>query len=368
MKPQILTNLTPLRLEATLATLGQRPFRAKRLSRYVFAQGLNDFEKMSEIAKDLRSQLPQLFHIPQLVLAKRQKSPDRTEKFLFQLHDNRFIESVFIPDVGKKKGKGTLCLSSQAGCAMACTFCLTGFSGLLRHLETWEIVEQYRFILAAVDRPITHLVFMGMGEPLHNLENVLRAIEIFSSPSGAGLSERKITVSTSGLVPAMKKLSTRSKALLAISLNASNNAVRDAIMPINKTYPIEMLLGAIKDLPLKKKQNVFLEYVLIEGINDQPHHALELTKLLASVNNIKLNLIPYNPNPLSPYRRPKPEHVFAFLEILKQAKISVSIRQTRGDGDLAACGQLTGAVPVAAASETFRNNVTRSGISEVEKR
>jgi len=362
MKPQILTNLSPAQLATTLGNLGHRSFRAKRLSRYVFAEGLNNFEAMSEIARELRSQLQHLFHIPQLTLEKHQKSKDGTEKFLFRLSDARLIESVFIPDVGKKKGKGTLCVSSQAGCAMACTFCLTGYAGLLRHLETWEIVEQYRFVLQAVRRPITHMVFMGMGEPLHNLENVLRAIEIFSDPHGAGLSERKITVSTSGLVPAMKKLAEQSKALIAVSLNAPNNAIRNAIMPVNKTYPIEMLLQAIEDLPLKKKQSVFLEYVLIEGVNDQPHHAHELAGLLAHMKNIKLNLIPFNPNPLSDYRRPQQAHTFAFLEILKNAKFSVSIRQTRGDDGLAACGQLTGD------SGTFLKSVTRSGASEVVKR
>lgn len=345
-----------------LGNLGHRSFRAKRLARYVFAEGLNTFDAMTEIARDLRTQLPQLFHIPQLTLKKRQTSRDGTEKFLFKLADDRLIESVFIPDVGRKKGKGTLCVSSQAGCAMACTFCLTGFSGLLRHLETWEIVEQYRFVLQAVGRPITHMVFMGMGEPLHNLENVLRAIEIFSDPQGAALSERKITVSTSGLVPGMKKLAARSKALIAVSLNAPNDAIRNDIMPINKTYPIDALLQTIREMPLKKKENVFLEYVLIEGVNDEPHHAHELTHLLAAMKNIKINLIPYNPNPLSPYRRPKADHVFAFLNILKEAKLSVSIRQTRGEDGLAACGQLTGT------SGTLLNKVTRSGTSDVEKR
>ena len=277
-----------------------------------------------------------------LSLHFEQKSSDGTQKFLWKLGDSETIESVIIPRVTKKGIRHTACISSQVGCAMGCTFCLTGKQGLMRNLTVDEIVSQVLELRKRAE--ITNIVFMGMGEPLHNLENVLAALKIFMDPKGLKYSRRRILVSTSGLVPAIEKLGQSTGGVgLAISLNGSSNSGRTQVMPVNKKWPIEELLAACKKYPADSSRPITFEYVMLGGMNDSLEDAAKVVDLLHDLPHRKVNLIPFNPHPASSFLRPDPKTVKNFQHALITRGIPTTVRQSRGDDISAACGQLRSA-------------------------
>ena len=340
-----ITNFSPDEIESLFTSWQEGLTRARKVSKAIFQLQPRHFDEMMEVSKRIKNRLREDYYLPNLHFQKKQVSSDGTIKFLFKLQDENLIESVLIPDVGRKKGKRTLCLSTQVGCAMGCKFCLTGVSGLKRNLETWEIIEQYREIARQSDQPITHLVFMGMGEPLHNYKNLLKAIQIFSSVYGANISQRKITVSTSGMTPQLVRLAKETNVLLAVTLSAASNSIRSQLMPINKKYPLEELIAALKKIPLQKRKRIFIEYVLLKDINDHIKDAEALVKSLRDIP-CKVNLIPFNEIPGFPYKQPSKEKVFSFLRSLRSKGLSTSIRTQRGQDILAACGQLSNQIRV----------------------
>ena len=333
------TNFTPEALENLFSRWNDSIYRARAVSRNLFREGVNDFDEMVNVAQKTRRLLKTHFEIPQLKLVKQSFSQDGTQKFLFELPDGLRIESVMIPNVGQSENNQALCISSQVGCAMGCTFCLTGTMGLKRNLETWEIVEQYRAVKRIIGKNISNIVFMGMGEPLHNLENVIQAISIFTSPFGSNLPPRKITVSTSGMLPELQELARRTQVSLALTLSAPENDLRTKIMPINRKWNIDQVMQTVKNIAQQKKDRIFLEYVLLKGINDQPSHAIKIAELLKGIS-CKLNLIPFNSFPNSAFETPSDPDVYQFGRLLRDRGIAVSIRITRGRDISAACGQL----------------------------
>lgn len=339
-----LTHLTKTQLTDELTKLGEKSFRAKQIWNWLYVRGATDFVQMSDISKELREKLLQNYSIARPTVSKDIISFDGTRKFLVKFPDGREVEAVFIPE----ETRGTLCISSQVGCTLACKFCHTGTQTLVRNLEFHEIVAQ---VMLAKDllkdwkkegRQLTHIVFMGMGEPFFNYENVVKAVEILSDADGLDFSRRKITISTSGLVPEISRASTELKTNLAISLHATNDALRCDIMAINKKYPLAELLAACKSYNQQNKnQKITFEYVMLKDVNDQESHALELVKLIKKFNlNVKINLIPFNPWDGCGYGRSSDEQIAKFQKILKDADVISPIRKTRGDDVLAACGQL----------------------------
>lgn len=326
---------------AWLEGLGQPRFRGEQVWRWVHHKGATSFDEMTNLPAGLRATLAERATIGTLKVAEIQTSKDGTRKVRLETRDGRSIESVLIPDGDKT----TQCISSQVGCALDCQFCATAKLGLTRHLDPGEIVDQVyraRALLAEVEpgRRITNLVYMGMGEPLHNYDNVLRSLRILTDDKGAGLSQRRITVSTVGLVPRIEKLGREDvRPNLAVSLNASSDEVRDQIMPINRKYDIARLLGAIKAYPLEHRRRVTFEYVLLAGVNDSLADAARLGKLLRGMR-CKVNVIPWNPHPGAPYRRPTPEAIDAFQNECKRLGLPTYLRTPRGDDIDAACGQL----------------------------
>ncbi len=293
---------------------------------------------MTDLSKEARGLLSQKAYISRLTEVKRQCSIDGTEKFLFALEDGHRIESVLIPE----EDRLTLCISTQVGCGMGCTFCLTGKSGLVRNLRSSEIINQVLTIQRSLTEGtrLTNIVIMGMGEPLANYNNTMKAIEILTHPLGPAIGARRITLSTSGLVPLIKRLGNSGLNInLAISLNASTDEQRNQIMPINKKYPLAKLLDSCREYPLKRNRMLSFEYVLLDGINNSPEDARRVARLLKGIR-CKINLIPFNEFPGSAYKRPSEESVLAFQEILASHHYSVFIRKSRGADILAACGQL----------------------------
>jgi 23S rRNA (adenine2503-C2)-methyltransferase len=279
------------------------------------------------------------------------ESADGTRKFRYRTHDGRFIESVLIPDDKPDRSKLTLCVSSQVGCAIGCAFCATATLGPGRNLAASEIVEQLYWAMEFAGQKPTNVVFMGMGEPLHNLEGVTRALTIMQHPWGAGLSPRRLTVSTSGIVPGIDELGKLQPAPnLAISLNATTDDVRDRIMPINKRWNIEALLGAARRFPLAHHRRITFEYVLLAGINDSDVDAARIPRLLNGIPS-KVNIIPYNPVAGLEFRRPSDERVFAFQNAVRRDDLPVYIRTPRGDDASAACGQLAARATATAAQK-----------------
>ncbi|MFP5213823.1 MAG: 23S rRNA (adenine(2503)-C(2))-methyltransferase RlmN [Acidobacteriota bacterium] len=336
MEQVFIKNFTLPELEKWVASIGEKPFRARQLFRHVYTRSIRAWEDCSDLSKVFRARLEAEARLDALELADRQESSDGTTKYLFRLHDGHFIESVLIPD----PPRNTLCISSQVGCALGCKFCLTGTLGFKRNLIAAEIVDQVcRVGLEMGDDRITNLVFMGMGEPLANYDSVLRAINILIDPNGPAFSHRRITLSTAGLVPQLERLGKESPVNLAISLHAPDNAIRNQIMPVNRTYPIERLIEACRAYPIPPRKRITFEYILIEGLNDDPKHARSLVKLLHGVR-AKVNLIPFNPHPGSPYRKPSEGRILAFQAVLLKARITTIIRQSRGADISAACGQL----------------------------
>jgi 23S rRNA (adenine2503-C2)-methyltransferase len=327
--------------QALAVSLGLPKFRGEQAWRWVHGKGATSWDEMSNIGPEVRARLAAGARIGTLELAEVQRSKDGTKKLRFTTRDGYSIESVLIPDGDKT----TQCISSQVGCAVDCQFCATAKLGLTRNLDSGEIADQVyraRALLAAEepDRRITNLVYMGMGEPLHNYDNVMRSLRILTSDLGVGLSQRRITVSTSGLVPRLEKLGAEDvRPNLAVSLNASNDRVRDEIMPINRKWNIGKLLAALRSYPLEHRRRVTFEYVLLAGVNDSLADAAELAKLLRGFR-CKVNIIPFNPHPESAYHRPSREAIDAFQTECKRLGLPTYLRTPRGDDIDAACGQL----------------------------
>jgi 23S rRNA (adenine2503-C2)-methyltransferase len=337
---QDLRALLPDELAALVKAAGQPAYRAEQIFRWLHGQGAETLDAMTNVPAALRAALERDHALTPLAQEVVQSARDGTRKLRFRTHDGRAIESVLIPDEDAARNKLTLCISSQVGCAIDCQFCATATLGFGRHLGAGEIVSQVYQATALAGRRPTNLVFMGMGEPLHNFDNVTRALALLEHQWGAGFSPRRLTVSTAGLVPAIQKLGALKPAPnLAISLNATTDEVRTRIMPINKRYPIAMLLDAARNFPLSHGRRVTFEYVLLAGVNDSDADADRLPRLLRGIP-AKVNLIPWNPFNGSEFQRPSAERIRTFQERLRLADVAVYIRSPRGDDIDAACGQL----------------------------
>ena len=337
-------------LEAYVATLGARPFRARQLMKWMYGQGAGDFTAMTDLSRDFRETLAAVAEVAPPAVVTAQSSADGTRKWLLRAPGasgaEQAIEMVFIPE----PGRGTLCISSQVGCALDCTFCSTAQQGFNRNLTAAEIVGQVWLANRELgaepggDRVITNVVFMGMGEPLANYRNVLPAMRIMLDDLGFGLSRRRVTLSTSGLVPQIYRLAEECNVALAVSLHAPNDALRDELVPINRKHPIASLLAACWHyLERQNGRSVTFEYVMLDGVNDQPQHARELATLLAG-QDCKVNLIPFNSFAGTRYRRSPEPVITRFRDLLMKRGVIATIRRTRGDDIDAACGQLKGRV------------------------
>ena len=339
-------------LAALCARLGHQRFRAVQLFRWIHHKGVARFEEMTDLARDLRERLPAVAQVRALPVLAEQVSADGTIKWLFDVGDGNAVEAVYIPE----DDRGTLCVSSQAGCAVGCRFCSTGHQGFSRNLTTGEIVAQLWYAEHALrrrsgtsERIISNVVMMGMGEPLQNYAALVPALRVMLDDHGYGLSRRRVTVSTSGVVPMMERLAQDCPVALAVSLHAPNDALRDHLVPLNRKYPLRELLDAcVRYLPAAPRDFITFEYCMLDGTNDTPAHADELIALLRGHGGrgvpCKVNLIPFNPFPASGLRRSPRAAVKAFADRLNAAGIVTTIRKTRGDDIDAACGQLAGDV------------------------
>ena len=334
-----LTEMCRARLRETLAALGEPKYRADQLHKWIFARGVRDFDAMTDVPRALRQRLQdEGYTVGRVYVERVRESVDGTRKVQFRLSDGAAIESVLIPMPG---GVFTQCVSSQVGCAMDCKFCYTGKLGLSRHLTAGEIVDQVVTARAAVppEGRIDHVVYMGMGEPLHNFDAVVESVHALCDKDGVALSHKRITVSTSGLVPQIEKLGQVAPVNLAISLNATTDEVRDRVMPVNKRWPIAALLEAVRNYPLPPRRKLTFEYVLLGGVNDTDDDARRLLKLLKGLP-ARVNLIPWNPFDGTAYARPDDERVRAFQRILLNRGLTATVRVTKGLDIDAACGQL----------------------------
>ncbi|MGR9085560.1 MAG: 23S rRNA (adenine(2503)-C(2))-methyltransferase RlmN [Gammaproteobacteria bacterium] len=329
-------------LEAFFAERGEKPFRATQLLKWIYQEGAVDFDRMTNLSKSLRAYLNEHCHLATPDIVAEQKAADGTRKWAMQTHCGNRVETVFIPE----EGRGTLCVSSQIGCALACTFCSTAQQGFNRNLETSEIIGQ---LLAAqrrlgTDAKITNVVMMGMGEPLLNFDNVVAAMHLMMDDFAFGLSKRRVTISTSGVVPAMYRLTQACDVSLAVSLHAVTDELRDQLVPINKKYPLNELMAACRDnAKIAPRRTITFEYVMLAGVNDSLEDAEGLIRLLKTVPS-KLNLIPFNPFPGSGYRCSSNNTIHRFKTLLNEAGIVTTVRKTRGEDIDAACGQLVGQV------------------------
>jgi 23S rRNA (adenine2503-C2)-methyltransferase len=317
---------------------GMRSFRANQVFKWLYLQQVDAFDQMTDLGKKTRELLSQNFLSERLSLNQVATSKDGSEKYLFELGDGNLIESVLIPE----KDHYTLCISSQVGCSQNCRFCLTARSGLIRNLTPGEIISQVRDIshVTAGSRNLTNIVFMGMGEPLANYRNVIHALAVITdSDVGLKLSSRRITLSTAGLVSRMADLGKDTRVNLAVSLNATDNETRSRLMPINRKYPIEKLMEACTDYPLKNRNKITFEYILMKGINDSPEDARRLARLLRPIK-AKINLIPYNTYEESPFECPDESVITRFQDILIAGHYTVMVRRSKGQDISAACGQL----------------------------
>ena len=331
-------------MEALVISLGWKKYRIEQILSWIYHQGIASIDQMTNISKTDQERLSDVAEIGHVRIVMRQEASDGTRKFLVELHDGHRIESVLIPDGDRL----TLCISSQAGCTLDCNFCLTAQEGLKRNLMAHEMVDQVLIARGTLSdhQRITNIVLMGMGEPLANLNAVTEALKRMTSPWGFGMSPRKITVSTAGLVPQIRKFWKESVPVnLSISLNATTNEVRDRIMPaVNRLYPIENLLAVCKEFPLPVRRRITFEYVLLAGVNDSVEDARRLVKLTRGIR-CKINLIPFNEFSGSPYCRPSDEQILQFQDVLHRAEITATIRKSKGNDILAACGQLNGVTP-----------------------
>jgi 23S rRNA (adenine2503-C2)-methyltransferase len=339
MTPRLdLAELDVHELEDALEVRGCERFHARQLYRWIYKRGVTDFDRMTDLSRSLRSQLGADFVINTPRVVGDDLSVDGTRKFVLELADSRRIEAVFIPDTPSM----TFCISTQVGCAMACDFCLTGKMGLVRNLTAGEIAGQVRVLASAtgmLDHPF-NIVLMGMGEPLHNYDNTMKALTMLHSEHGLAVSPRRVTLSTVGIVPGLDRLAHEpSMPNLAISLHATTDEQRSALVPSNRKYSLASILDACRRFPLKKRSRITFEYVMLSGVNDTPEDARRLVKMLAGIKG-KVNLIPLNPAPGIPYDRPSDERVDRFAQLLADRHITVSVRKSRGRDIRAACGQL----------------------------
>ncbi len=342
------------------SAMGEKPFRARQVFRWVHQRGESDFDAMTDLAKGLRAKLKEIAEVRAPAILSEHRSADGTVKWLFDVGVGNGVETVFIPE----DDRGTLCVSSQVGCALDCGFCSTGRQGFNRDLGVAEILGQlwvanrrleemareglpYRLEAAAeglTPKPVTNVVMMGMGEPLNNFENVVAAMSVMLDDHGYGLSRRRVTLSTSGVVPMIAKLGERLPVALAVSLHAPDDELRSRLMPVNRAYPIDTLLAACREyLAVAPRDFITFEYILLAGVNDSAAQARALAKLLSTIPS-KVNLIPFNPFAGSGFDRPDPEAIQRFRDILVEAGFVATIRKTRGDDIDAACGQLAGQV------------------------
>ena len=344
-----LLDFDPQGLEAWFASRGEKPFRARQVLRWMHCFGQSDFDAMTDLAKSLREKLKAEAEVRPPAVRSDKLSDDGTRKFLFDVGNGNAVETVFIPE----DDRGTLCVSTQAGCALDCAFCSTGKQGFNRNLDVSEIIGQLWQANRALggfapdakdERKISNVVLMGMGEPLANFEHTVAALRLMLDDNAYGLSRRRVTVSTSGVVPAMDRLREECPVALAVSLHAPNDALRDRLVPINQKYPLVELMAACRRY-LEKAPRDFItfEYVMLDGVNDSDQHAQQLLDLTRKVP-CKFNLIPFNPFPGSPFRRSPAPRIRRFADILIQAGIVTTTRKTRGDDIDAACGQLAGQV------------------------
>lgn len=325
--------------------MSEKPWRATQIMKWVYHQGVTDFEQMTDISKDLRQQLAKetVFRIPEIVSAKT--SNDGTRKWVLRIDDKNCIETVFIPE----KDRGTLCISSQVGCPLDCSFCSTGKQGFNRNLGVAEIIGQLWLANRELDgfqkqRPVTNVVMMGMGEPLLNFENVVMAMDLMKDDLGFNLSQKRVTLSTAGMVPGIDRLARTTKVSLAVSLHAPSDEIRNVLVPLNRRFPVKQLMAACKRYAEARDFDpITFEYVMLDGVNDSPAEARELVKILKDVP-AKVNLIPFNPFPGASYSCSSRRTIDEFRDILMREGIITITRKTRGDDIDAACGQLVGQV------------------------
>ena len=343
-----LVGLSREELAAEMVTIGEKPFRAKQLWHWIYHQGVTDFSRMPSIAKTMQAKLAEKFVVGRPGVTTEQTSTDGTRKWVFAFRDDQKVETVYIPD--QEEDRGAVCISTQVGCTLSCKFCHTGTQKLVRNLGAAEIVGQF---MAARDsynewptptdgspRLLSNIVIMGMGEPLYNYENVAKAMRIIMDNEGIALSRRRITLSTSGVVPMMDKCGAELNVGLAVSLHAVRNDIRDEIVPLNRKYPIEELMAACRRYPAASNaRRITFEYVMLKGINDSEADARELVRLLDGIP-AKVNLIPFNPWPGSPYETSSNNAIHRFARIVQDAGFASPIRAPRGRDILAACGQL----------------------------
>jgi len=358
------TNLLDLDRDAMRAffvELGEKPFRADQVMKWIYPFGCDDFDQMTNVNKVLRERLKAIAEIKAPEISREQRSADGTIKWALQVGDQE-VETVYIPE----DDRATLCVSSQVGCALECKFCSTAQQGFNRNLKVSEIIGQVWRAARVVGgkRPITNVVMMGMGEPLLNLANVVPAMRLMMDDYGFGISKRRVTISTSGVVPALDKLGDQIDVALAISLHAPNDKLRSEIMPINDKYNIESFLAGVRRYLAKSNANggrVTVEYVLLDHINDDMQHAHELAQVLKDTPS-KINLIPFNPFPGNPYGKPSNSRIDRFSKVLMEYGFTVIVRKTRGDDIDAACGQLVGDV-IDRTKRTIKNRMQQDGIS-----
>lgn len=353
-------------MRALFAEMGEKPFRADQVMKWIYHFGCDDFAQMTNVNKALREKLSAMAEIRAPEISREQRSSDGTIKWAMQVGDQE-VETVYIPE----EDRATLCVSSQVGCALECKFCSTAQQGFNRNLRVSEIIGQVwraaqvvGFVKETGKRPITNVVMMGMGEPLLNMANLIPALELMLDDFGFGLSKRRVTVSTSGVVPALDKLGDEIDVALAISLHAPNDQLRSQIMPINDKYDIQSLLAAVRRYTTKSNANqgkVTVEYVLLDHINDDMQHAHELAKVLKETP-CKINLIPFNPFPGNPFGKPSNSRIDRFSKVLMEYGLTVIVRKTRGDDIDAACGQLVGEV-IDRTKRTMKNRMQQDGIS-----
>jgi len=325
--------------EEWCASMGLPPYRGRQIRQWVFKKLSASFDEMTSLSRDLRESLKSEARLDLIRPSEKQDSEDGTQKTLFLLEDGLGIESVLIPE----KDHLTLCISSQAGCAMGCGFCVTGKGGIKRNLAAGEIVDQVIQVRRTLKVPgeLTNIVFMGMGEPLANYDNVLKAVSNIVADDGLNFSTRKVTLSTCGLAPMIRRLGREATVNLAVSLNAADDRTRSRLMPVNRKHPLAELLSACRDFPLPNRRMITFEYILIREVNDSPEDARKLVRLLKGIR-AKINLIPLNPHPAVPFAPSTPERILAFQEILVRSHMTAIIRKSKGRDIAAACGQLGG--------------------------
>jgi 23S rRNA (adenine2503-C2)-methyltransferase len=332
-----LKNYTLPELEAWIVSLGEKPYRARQIMRWIYAGRASSFDAMTDLSRSLQERLAAAAYLSSFTVKTVSRSVDGTDKFLFAMEDGSCIETVLIPE----KKHHTICVSTQLGCAMGCAFCLSGTKGLLRNLSVAEIVNQVLHIQKDYlpDEAVINLVFMGMGEPLANYENLLKALQLLTDPAAGNLSHRRITVSTSGLIPQMERLSRALPVNLAISLNAAIDRRRTKLMPVNTSYPLAELIDAAARLPLPARKRITFEYILMKGVNDSIEDARKLAALLRHVP-CKINLIPFNEYEGAAFNTPDASTIAQFRECLTARRFTVMLRQSKGKDVSAACGQL----------------------------